>query len=100
LCKAKEDRIALCNEKVSLPPAYQYTGPATVLAGLFLWSAAVGTGFFGGCLIRLRLASLFAIKGRVGQHVSSQPLAGRGVHVETYSGAAASCDVGGAAEFV
>jgi hypothetical protein len=58
LCKAKEDRIAPCNEKVSLPPAYRYAGPATVLAGLFLWSAAVGTGFFGGCLIRLRLASL------------------------------------------
>lgn len=43
MCKAKEDRIALCNEKVSLPPAYRYAGPATVLAGLFLWSAAVGT---------------------------------------------------------
>jgi hypothetical protein len=39
LCKAKEDRIALCNEKVSLPPAYRYAAPATVLAGLFLWSA-------------------------------------------------------------
>src|SRR4029077_161116 len=41
-----------------------------------------------------------AIKGSVGQHVSSQPLAGYGVYVETYSGAAASCDVEGAAEFV
>src|SRR3954471_2316630 len=41
-----------------------------------------------------------AIKSRVGQHVSSQPFAGHGVHVETYSGAATSCNVEGAAEFV
>ena len=46
MCKAKEDRIPLCNEKVSPPPAYRYAAPATVLAGLFLWSAALGTAFF------------------------------------------------------
>src|SRR5262245_11390656 len=41
-----------------------------------------------------------ATKSSVGQHVSRQPLAGHGVYVETYSGAGASCDIEGAAEFV
>src|SRR5262245_45423551 len=41
-----------------------------------------------------------AIKNSVGQHVSSQTLASYGVHVEMYSGAGASCDVEGAAQFV
>src|SRR5262249_28323639 len=41
-----------------------------------------------------------AIRSSVGQHVSSQPLAGYGVYVETYSGAGARCDVEGAAELV
>src|SRR6516164_3253809 len=41
-----------------------------------------------------------AVKGRVGQHVSSQPLSDHGVDLEAHSGAAASCDIEGAAEFV
>jgi hypothetical protein len=41
-----------------------------------------------------------AVKGRVGQYVSSQPLSDHGVDLEAHSGAAASCDIERAAEFV
>src|SRR5262249_39802790 len=41
-----------------------------------------------------------AIKGRIGEHVSSEPLAGDGIDLEAHSGAVASCDFEGAAEFV
>ena len=46
MCKAKEARIALCNEKVSLPPRTDMLVPPRFWAGLFLWSAALGTGLF------------------------------------------------------
>src|SRR5262249_54829329 len=41
-----------------------------------------------------------AIKNRIGQHVSSEPLAGHGIDLEAHIGAVASCDFEGAAQFV
>src|SRR5262249_20433893 len=41
-----------------------------------------------------------AIKNRIGQHVSRGPLAGRGTDLGAHSGAGASCDFEGAAQFL